>query len=154
MKRIQFKSTPDNYFKERIENKQKEIDKLNRDIEELKKDLEIQNNKVNTIIIDGYEYETKTHDFNKCLNDIKIPKGWELWETADFQKFSLENWNKLNLKEAWFYIKYPFAYNQKDYVAWFDANSAGAFLNCYGNPTYSGASLGVRFKRKVKAVEK
>ncbi|MEK6878833.1 MAG: hypothetical protein AABY22_04460 [Nanoarchaeota archaeon] len=29
-----------------------------------------------TLIIDGIEYETKEHDFNKKLSDIKIPKAW------------------------------------------------------------------------------
>ena len=107
----------------------------------------------NIIIIDGYEYETKTHDFNKCLKDIKIPKGWELWRVSDFEKFSLKDWDTLNLKEAWFFIKYPFAYNPNDFVAGFITLSDGASFNCFRFPTSSGSSLGVRFKRKIKAVE-
>lgn len=129
-----------------IQEKQEQINKLNRDIEELKKDL----NKVTTVIINGYEYETKTHDFNKCLKDIVIPKGWELWSISDFEKFSLKDWDTLNLKDDWFYIKYPFAYNPNNYVAWFGADSDRAYLGCNWNPSVSDASLGVRFVRKVK----
>lgn len=129
-----------------IQEKQEQIDKLNRDIEELKKDLD----KVTTIIIDGYEYETKTHNFNKCLKDIVIPKGWELWTVSDFEKFSLKDWDNLNLKDDWFFIKYPFAFNPNNYVARFYAGSGRTVLNCYGGPTDSISSLGVRFKRKIK----
>jgi hypothetical protein len=102
------------------------------------------------IIIGDYEYETETHDFNKCLKDIEIPNGWELWVVSDFEKFSLEDWDNLNLKGAWFHIKYPFAYNPYNFVAWFSAGSDRASLICSRYPTDSIFSLGVRFKRRVK----
>jgi hypothetical protein len=108
----------------------------------------------NTIIIGDYEYETKTHDFDKCLKDIEIPKGWELWSVSDFEKFSLKDWDTLNLKDAWFFIKYPFAFNPNNYVSRFVAYSGRAYFFCYGDPACHGGGLGVRFKRKIKAVGK
>jgi hypothetical protein len=107
----------------------------------------------NTIIIGDYEYETKTHDFNKCLKDIKIPKGWELWTVSDFEKFNLKEWDKLGLKDSWFFIKYPFAFNLNNCVAGFIAYSGRADWYCNRNSSYSNDGLGVRFRRKVKAVE-
>jgi len=107
----------------------------------------------NTIIIGDYEYETKTHDFNKYLKDIKIPKCWELWSVSDFEKFNLKDWDNLNLKDTWFYIKHPFAFNPNNNVSGFSAVSGGASFNCYRYPTFLNDGLGVRFKRKIKAVE-
>jgi len=107
----------------------------------------------NTIIIGDYEYETKTHDFDKCLKDIEISKGWELWSVSDFEKFSLKDLDNLNLKDNWFYIKYPFAFNPNNYVSGFFADSGGADFICYWDPTIHIDRLGVRFKRKVKAVK-
>ena len=105
-----------------------------------------------TIIIDGIEYETEDHDFNKKLSDIKIPEGWRLWTAEECIK--LKNWNdknknKLNLKDCWFFIKQPFDFN-KDLVARFIAGSGWVGLNCYRNSSNSNSDLGVRFCRDVK----
>lgn len=104
-----------------------------------------------TIEIEGWEYETETHDFDKKLPYIKIPKGWELWTYEDCIK--LHNDKKLrkelNLDDCWFFIEQPFKVN-KNNVARFYADSDGASLDCLGYPRGSGSSLGVRFKRKVK----
>lgn len=104
-----------------------------------------------TITIDNVEYETETHDFNKTLSEIKIPKGWRLWKASDFEKFTKEDFEILNLKDSWFFIKQPFKFNKKkDYVAWFVAGSVGAVLSCVGVPADRDAGLGVRFCREVK----
>jgi hypothetical protein len=42
--------------------------------------------KTKTKIIDNVEYELETHDFNKKLSDIKIPKGWRLWKPSECYK--------------------------------------------------------------------
>ena len=107
-----------------------------------------------TIIIGDYEYETETHDFDKYLKDIKIPKGWELWSVSDFEKFSLKDWDNLNLKDSWFFIKYPFAFNPNNCVSRFYAGSGRAYFDCLRFPTGHSGRLGVRFKRKVKGEEK
>ncbi len=103
-----------------------------------------------TIKINGYEYEAETHDFNKKLSDIKIPKGWELWTTEDCIKLhnNAKYRKELNLEDCWFYIKQPFIFNKKNYNTRFITGSGGAGLNCYGNPQGSLPELGVRFKRK------
>jgi hypothetical protein len=133
-----------------MKNKQiKQLEEAEALVEKLKAEIEAEKNKVKFIVIDGWAYETKEHDFNKKLSEIKIPEGKELWNVSDFEKFSLEDWNNLNLKKCWFYIKYPFAYNQFNSVAWFYAGSDWAYFNCYRDPSGSDASLGVRFKRKV-----
>lgn len=113
---------------------------------------EVQVNK--TLLINGIEYETETHDFNKELSNIPIPKGWRLWKASDFENFSLVDWDKLNLKDSWFFIEYPFAFNPNNYVARFYADSGRAFLGCGGNPSFTVAGLGVRFCRKKIKVKK
>lgn len=132
---------PQLYFKFRRKN---EINKMickhcNQEVKEPK-----------TLIIDGVEYEIQTHDFNKTLLEIKIPKGWRLWKASDFEKFSLKDWDKLNLKYSWFFIDYPFAYNPNNYVARFGADSGRAVLGCDRDPSGRDAELGVRFAREVK----
>lgn len=103
-----------------------------------------------TIVIQGTEYETQTHDFNKILSEIQIPEGWRLWKASDFEKLSLADWDTLNLKDAWFFIKYPFTYNPKNYVTGFVADSVRACLSCYGDADVRFSALGVRFCRDIK----
>ena len=52
-----------------------------------------------TKIINHVEYELKSHDFNKTLAEIKIPKGWRLLKPLE----AMMLWE---LKPAiyWFYI--------------------------------------------------
>lgn len=103
-----------------------------------------------TIIIDEVKYECETHDFNKKLSEIKIPKGWRLWTAEECIKLhNSEYKKKLNLIDCWFYIKQPFNIN-KEYVAGFLANSVWAGLNCDRGPSYSDLALGVRFARDLK----
>ena len=104
-----------------------------------------------TIKVDGVEYETETHDFNKKLSDIEIPKGWRLWTSEECIKLNnkVKLRKQLNLEDCWFFIEQPFLFNNK-LVAWFSANSDRAYLNCSGGPAYTYSSLGVRFCRSVK----
>ena len=104
-----------------------------------------------TKIIDGWEYECETHDFNKILGEIKIPKGWQLWSIEDcvklhnIPKYKIE----LNLQDCWFFIKQPF--NQYIHsVAGFNTSSDWAGLSCGWGPTIRDDHLGVRFKRRVR----
>jgi hypothetical protein len=103
-----------------------------------------------TKIINGYEYTIKDEQKDKSFNEIVIPKGWKLWSISDIESFTLEQWNKLNLKDCWFFIKYPFICNPNNYVARFYVGSYRAYLNCIRDPTYHNPSLGVRFCREVK----
>ena len=104
--------------------------------------------KKNTIIINNIEYETKTHDFNKTLSEIKIPKGWRLWIAEECIKLFNSHEKELNLTDCWFFIKQPF--NKFNYVARFVADSYWADLYCSGNPSFRDGSLGVRFCRELK----
>lgn len=117
---------------------------------QLKAKLEAEKNKVDFIVIDGWAYETKEHDFNKTLSEIEIPKGKELWLPSETWKFyeDKELKNKLNLSDCWFFVHQP-RENTTD-VAGFYAYSDGAGLGCDGNPSLSDVGLGVRFKWKVK----
>lgn len=101
-----------------------------------------------TLIVDGYEYEVKEHSFDKTLDEIEIPEGWELWTHEDCIKLRNDEKlrEKLNLQNCWFFIKQPF---KQDYVARFNADSGRAYLYCDGDAEYRYGSLGVRFKRKV-----
>lgn len=106
---------------------------------------------VGYIIIDGWAYETETHDKNKILSEIEIPKGKQLWKVSDFHKFGKKDFNMLKLWNEWFFIKQPIkAMAEKGYVARFVAGSDRSDLYCYGDPTYRVDRLGVRFKWKVK----
>ena len=102
-----------------------------------------------TKIHNGWEYTIEDEQKGKEFSEIVIPKGWELWNPSDC--FILCEDEKLrkefNLKNCWFFIKNPL---NKNYVAWFNADSYGAYLGCYGYPSDSYSSLGVRFKRKVE----
>jgi len=122
---------------------QEKQDKLNRDIEELKKDLE----KVKFIVMDGWAYETKDHDFDKTYNEIlnSIPKNKQLWDKDDCIKLYEDN--RFNLKYCWFWIERIF----KDKSARFGASSVGANFCCGRNPTSSYASLGVRYKWRMES---
>jgi len=106
--------------------------------------------KKDTIKINNIEYETKTHDFNKTLSEIKIPKGWRLWTAEECIKLFNSHEKELNLTDCWFFIKQPFKKYQKEYVARFNANSDGANLYCYWDPSNRFDSLGVRFCREMK----
>ena len=104
-----------------------------------------------TIIIDGKEYETTTHDFNKKLSEIQILKGWQLWTYEDCIKLhnNLKYRKSLNLENCWFFIEPPYNFN-KSFVARFYASSSGADLVCSRDPDVSGSVLGVRFFRDVR----
>jgi hypothetical protein len=103
-----------------------------------------------TRIINGVEYETETHDFDKTLSKIKIPKGWRLWTAEECLGLFNSHEKELNLSDCWFFIKQPFDKFKNMYVARFGAFSVWADLLCVGGPTNSDASLGVRFCREVK----
>ena len=106
---------------------------------------------VGYVVIDGWAYETETHDKNKLFSEIEIPKGKQLWEASDFEKFGVEEFDKLKLWDNWFFIKQPIkAMAERGYIARFDAYSGWAGLGCDGNPSYRVGGLGVRFKWKVK----
>jgi hypothetical protein len=113
-----------------------------------------------TLIVDNVEYETETHDFNKTLSEIKIPKGWRLWTVEECKKLFNSHEKRLNLSDCWFFIKQPFNKFEGKYVARFFADSGWARLDCYGGPACSNALLGVRFckdlskLKKVKVMEK
>lgn len=104
-----------------------------------------------TLKIKGWEYETETHDFNKKLSEIKIPKGWQLWDVSDFRYFGEKEFNKLNLWNDWFFIKQPMkVMEEKGYASWFLADSGWTNFFCLRVPTITNSLLGVRFKRRIK----
>ena len=102
------------------------------------------------IVIDGWAYEIKEHDFDKKLSDIEIPNGKELWLPSECWKFYEDKKlrEKLNLNDCQFFVK-QVRDNTTD-VAWFGADSDVANFYCGRYPTYTFPGLGVRFKWKVK----
>jgi len=118
--------------------------------EEARNTWEKAKNASDEVIIDGWAYEKKEHDFNKKLSEIKIPEGKELWLPSECLRFyeNKELREKLNLNNCWFFVKQ--IRENTDDVAGFVANSGGAYLYCYRGPSYSSASLGVRFKWRVQ----
>ena len=134
-----------------MENTQDKLTKAEELVKELKAQLEEEKNKVEFIVIDGWAYETKEHDFNKTLSEIQIPKEKELWLPSEVWKFYEDKKlkTKLNLNDCWFFVK-QVRENTSDVARFFaDSGSGGAGLLCGRNPSYRGAGLGVRFKWKV-----
>jgi hypothetical protein len=133
--------------KQQIKDKIKDLQDKLADIEAKE---EAEKNKVDFIVIDGWAYETKEHDFNKKLSEIKIPNGKELWSPSDcFRMYeNKELREKLNLKDCWFFVK-QIKEDTTD-VARFYAYSYGVYFRTYYDSDYSYSSLGVRFKWKVK----
>jgi len=100
-----------------------------------------------TKIIKGVEYELETHDFNKILSEIKIPKGWRLLKPSEaLMLLELEPF------DDWFFVEQPL--KNTTTVARFYANSDRAVLNCNWSPASHVTSLGVRFCRDVSAPQK
>jgi hypothetical protein len=131
----------------RIQNKIKELQEKLKQIQERK---EVEKNKVDFIVIDGWAYETQDHDKGKELSEIKIPGGKELWLPSECWKFyeNKELRDKLNLSDCWFFVK-QIRENTSD-VARFYADSVSVDLGTDYDSDDSGSYLGVRFKWKVK----
>ena len=100
------------------------------------------------IVIDGWAYEIKEHDFDKKLSDIEIPNGKELWLPSECWKFYEDKKlrEKLNLSDCWFFVK-QVKDNTKD-VARFFAYSDRANFYCDWVPTGANPCIGVFIIRK------
>ena len=106
-----------------------------------------------TIIVDGWEYEKETTQFNTKFKDIKTPKGWVLWDYEDCIKLHNDkNLRKeLNLEDCWFFIEQPFSLNKEEkLVARLVAYSDWADLYCDGSPDDRCVSLGVFLVRRIE----
>lgn len=103
-----------------------------------------------TLVIGDVEYETESHDFNKILSEIKIPKGWRLWTVEECIKLFNSHEKELNLNNCWFFIEQPFKKFKNKYVARFCADSGRAYLDCDWDPTIRDGRLGVRFAKNLE----
>lgn len=134
-------------------NKQKiqdKIAKLQEELKQLEAKEEEEKNKVSYIVIDGWAYETKEHDFNKKLSDIKIPEGKELLLPSECFRFYEDKdlRKKLNLLDCWFFVK-QIRENTSD-VAGFCTYSDGVDFRAGYYSGSSGPSLGIRYKWRIK----
>ena len=88
------------------------------------------------------EVETEIHDKNKCLKDIKIPKGWRLLTMNKITWLHNSKYKKkLNLNDTWEFFEQPFKFNRNNcYVARFVADSVRAYLDCGRDPSLSSDS--------------
>lgn len=119
-----------------------------KELQEQLKELENQEVKRKTIIINDIEYELEQHDNNKMLKDIIIPKGWRLLLPSEAMMLYERG---LIDSSFWFYVQQTNKEeDKKGNIARFGANSDGAYLYCYGNPSDTIASLGVLFCRPKK----
>lgn len=136
-----------------MKSKEKQLEEAENLVKKIKSEIE-EKNKVDFIVIDGWAYETKEHDFDKKLSDIQIPEGKELWLPSETWKF-YEDKNlreKLNLSNCWFFIK-QVRENTKDVARFYsDGGCADLSTGCYSDDSYS--TLGVRWKWKVKEKKK
>jgi hypothetical protein len=146
-----------------IENKQKEVEKLNRDIAELKKDLSKKADKTEWVYIKelGIEIQKAIHHKEKSYNELVEEFGKEYVEEhlptyAQLQFLRNSKYcEELGLLGTWEFAKQEDKISKENnYVARFDAGSDGVGFNCYRYPYYSDASLGVRFVAHTKKLKK
>ena len=102
----------------------------------------------------GIEFTLKQEQNGKKFSEIKIPKGWQIFDISLFmQLWVLDNYReaimKANGNDLWIFFK-NFDYLKDRRVAKFFADSDGALLSCNGEPLSSNALLGVLFWRKLK----
>jgi hypothetical protein len=135
-----------------IKIKQKEIDKLNRDIEELRKDLQDQN--FQSIIYKGKEFRIYNWE-DKPIKDFPIPKGFDFAEFSDFvelydeKKIELEVWRYYHVKH------FSKIQQTKEYgLSWLYLNRLLGLWS--GNDDLAGSRSGGRVvvSREIKAVKK
>src|SRR3989344_5749796 len=101
-----------------------------------------------------FEVELKIHHqgrtYQQCVEDC--PKEWQIpthWLLQSMRNIP-ETRDKFGLVGTWEFVQNPDAISRnKGYVAWLDAGSSRAVLDCYMDPTNRGASLGVRYAREI-----
>jgi len=134
---------------------QDKIDKLERELKELKVKLEQEQNKTEWVSIDkfkkDYEISTKQQFNGKTYGEIlKLVKEKEIADYPLLQKLRNSGEFKF-LKEFWVFVSNPDKISENNnYVARFYADSDRADFICYRNGSYRYASLGVFIIRKVK----
>lgn len=141
-----------------LENKKEEIDKK---INSFKIELENESNKSDWIKIPDTDYEVTKNVLHKGKSYdeiIKLKKPEEelltlkmigiICEHPDLIKELKMDSSSTNDD---FFFKQPFPQNEeRGRVAGFYANSDYAYLDYYGDSSYSDSNLGVRFVRKTK----
>ena len=92
----------------------------------------------------NYEYDLETTQKGMNFENLKIPKGAEMWTAKDvlelINKFDRK---KLNLVEDLFFIK---SYLKEFEVGRLSASPDWFSVYCNGDPQFSDSALGVRFK--------
>lgn len=87
----------------------------------------------------------------ECLQDC--PKGWKIptYKILQWLRNNPKYRDLLNLAKIYEFVQNPDKISkEKGYVARFYADSNGAILSCGRGPSYSSASLGVRYIRRFK----
>ena len=137
----------------------KEIEKTEAKLKELKEKLNKETEKQEWLDIPELKIciEKNVHDKNKSWNDLRLSEREEELLTAEECIFLANSKYAPILKmdgsssKDDFFIKQSFNLNRKNgYVARFVTESVAASLNCLEGQLFSNASLGVRFKRKLK----
>jgi TolA-binding protein len=134
-----------------IQEKQSQIDKLNRDIEELKKDLETQD--FQKIIYKDKEFRIYKWE-DKQIKDFKIPEGFDFAEFSDF----VELYDKKKIELAvwkYYYVKHFSKIQQnKEYGLSGLYLSRDLVFRSVNDDLASSNSVGrVCVSRKIKAVK-
>lgn len=141
-----------------IKEKEAEIVKLQRDIEELKKDLEVSDW---IKIDDEWEVEKELRKPMKYKEAIELAEklGYELMTVLDAGNIH-SNFPKIKLSDDWEWIKhYSEKMEKAGYGAVVGLDSYGfldddrLYVNGYYWNVNDGCSFGVRFKRKIKEIQ-
>lgn len=100
------------------------------------------------------EIETEIHEKGKTFAEAikSCPKGFRIPTYAELQWLRNSKYCKeLGLLDTWEFVRQDDKISKKNnYVAWFNADSDGAYLSCDGDPGSSDSSFGVRFVRNLK----
>jgi hypothetical protein len=136
-----------------LKNKRERLDKQIKDLEEAEK-IKLEENKDKIvwtkipelkIEISQQIYNNKTYaEILNRVNEKDIATHDILFKLRKLtDKYS-------QFKDFWVFVPNPDKISKdNNYVAGFGANSDGAYLNCYRDPTYRYAGLGVFVVRKI-----
>ena len=131
------------------------IEKKEKELQDLKEQLNKETNKSEWIKIPELKIEVQTQihhkgqTFAECEKDLEKDELIPTYEQIQWLRNSKYK-DQLNLDDTREFVQNPDNISKENgYVARFYAGSDYAYLGCYEGSSYSGSYLGVRFVQKI-----
>jgi len=96
----------------------------------------------------GIEVDFAQQQNNNLFSELVIPQGWRLLKLKELD--IVMNYIQQNKLDIWSYFEQPINEFKGKFVARFEADSGGAYLDCGRDPDNRLSSLGVIFCRDLK----